>query len=153
MVGWRHSLGVTPDAAQDHTVRACSLATSKFTHCCTGCAHLRIDRYTGLTTIAAHERYAVEYGPVLLALVGGEWNSTIDSMLVPPVPQVMQPDTWLEPATGEGEGSLHFKLKQPATEAAERLRWVPYYEVQEEQMEVYPAMAAATEREEAAGGA
>jgi hypothetical protein len=89
----------------------------------------------------------MEYGPVLLAVVGGTWNSTLDSMLLPTAPEVMLPDTWLEPAAGEG--ALHFKLKQQLVHAiggadergAAALRWVPYYEVQEEQMEVYPAMA------------
>ena len=66
---------------------------------------LSVTRYTGLTVIPGHDRFAVEYGPILLAAVGGQWNRSIDSMLVPPVARPEQPDTWLQPST---QSPLHF---------------------------------------------
>jgi DUF1680 family protein len=43
---------------------------------------LKVTKYTGLTKIPNHERYAVEFGPILLCAVGGSWDRTIDSMLI-----------------------------------------------------------------------
>ena len=98
---------------------------------------LSVTRYTGLTVIPGHDRFAVEYGPILLAAVGGQWNHSIDSMLVPPVARPEQPDTWLQPST---QSPLHFKLRG-SSGVARDLTWKPYFEVQDELFEVYPAFA------------
>lgn len=93
---------------------------------------LSVTRYTGLTVIPGHDRFAVEYGPVLLAVVGGHWNHTIDSMLVPKVEHPEEPMTWLEPVP---HSPLHFQVRN----GRGNLTWKPYYEVQDELFEVYPA--------------
>ena len=95
---------------------------------------LSVTRYTGLTVITGHERFAVEYGPVLLAVVGGPWNETLDSMLVPRVADPEDATTWLQPVP---HSPLHFRLRN----GAGNLTWKPYYEVQDELFEVYPAFS------------
>ena len=109
--------------------------------------HLRATRYTGLTVIPGHARFAVEYGPVLLALVGAPWNATIDSMLVPPVAHPDRPETWLEP---DPDGPpLHFRMRAGVRGAGGGgLTWKPYYQVNDELFEVYPAFAAPPPRRE-----
>ena len=118
----------------------------------------------GLTSIRGHERYAVEYGPILLCLVGGAWNYSIDSMPIRGVAQPLEPDTWLTqplkpslPASGNassangvesaavGEGAAA-KRRQSQMDALRfgvvgnpGLSFVPYFLVQEELFEVYPA--------------
>lgn len=96
---------------------------------------LRATRYTGLTRIAGHERYAVEYGPVLLALTGGVWDDSVDSMMVRGVADPSRAETWLAPIPGE---PLRFRVLPEASNPG--MRFIPYYEVQEELFEVYPAM-------------
>ena len=98
--------------------------------------------YTGHTQIAGHRRYAVEYGPILLAAVGGVWNTTIDSILIANVPTPENASSFLE--RDSTSSSLQFKLKSSgdggggvSEEAQQRLRFVPYYTVQEELFEVY----------------
>ena len=92
---------------------------------------LKASRYTGLTTIPGFERFALEYGPLLLSAVGGHWNTSIDSMLIRGVEHPEQPETWVQPVPGR---PLHFTVVGNAG-----TEFVPYYEVQEEQFEVYPA--------------
>ena len=106
-------------------------------------------QYTGLTVVLGHDRYAVQYGPVLLALVSAPWNNALDTMVIPKSAiggKPLIPTSWLMPA-GDGN-SLHFKLKRPeraaggagAVATAAKMRWIPYYEVQEELFEVYPSV-------------
>lgn len=98
---------------------------------------LKATRYTGLTTIAGHERYAIEYGPILLALVGAPWNNTIDSMLVTGVLHPDDPSSWLEPCPS---GHLHFRYRNATGPLLEYV-WKPYYAVDSELFEVYPAFS------------
>ena len=95
---------------------------------------LRSSRYTGLNQIPGHQRWAVEYGPVLLAATGGAWNDALDSMLLTGVRKPAEPSTWLEPS---GEAPLHFRVLGAGNEA---VRFVAYYLIQEELFEVYPAV-------------
>ena len=102
---------------------------------------LKATRYTGLTVIPRHERYAVEYGPILLAAVGNTWNRSIDSLLVSGVANPGAPDTWLsvqkKPIRGDdGKGSLRF-----VSTTNPDLLWMPYFLIQEELFEVFPAFA------------
>ena len=97
---------------------------------------LRATRYTGLSTIAGYERFAVEFGPVLLALVGAPWNTTLDSMLVTGVVQPGEPNTWLEPITS-ADAPMHFRLRGSVPAPAAAMVWKPYYEVEDELFEVY----------------
>ena len=142
---------------------------------------LRVTKYTGLTVIPGHERYAVELGPILLCAVGGVWNRSIDSMLIRGVPKPLAPGTWLTPpppqshrytshssyanagidhargirvSTGDGSSDASNASSAVST-ASQRLSqmdalrfgvvgnpeisFVPYFLVQEEVFEVYPA--------------
>ena len=94
---------------------------------------LKAHRYTGLTVIPGHERYAVEFGPILLCVVGGAWNRSIDSMLVRGVQApAAAPELWLIPTGRPSE--IRFRVVgNPG------LAFVPYFLVQEEVFEVYPA--------------
>lgn len=92
---------------------------------------LRATRYTGQTTIPGCERYAVEYGPVLLAAVGGSWNNQLDSIVIPGVSQPNAPASWLRPITSPVQ--MEFGVK-----TAPNITFVPYFRVQEELFEVYP---------------
>jgi len=100
---------------------------------------LHATRYTGLTVIAGHERYAVEYGPILLAAVGGFWDDALNSMLIPGVSQPLSPTMWLRP----GAQPLQFVLASDP-----RWQWVPYYSVQEELFEVYPCFTPPASQQE-----
>jgi hypothetical protein len=63
----------------------------------------RATRYTGVDQIKGHERYALEYGPILLAAAG-----PLDDRLRMRIVQAPEsPDTWLQPKPGEG---LHFTV-------------------------------------------
>ncbi len=120
---------------------------------------LRVTQYTGLTVIPGHQRYAVEFGPILLCVVGGVWNRTIDSILIRGVTNPLDPETWLTPAKpsplhsekvgggGDAGPRLSATLKRRSDMDALRfgvvgnpeLSFVPYFLVQEEVFEVYPA--------------
>jgi DUF1680 family protein len=93
--------------------------------------HLRATRYRGLTAIAGHERFAVEFGPILLCAVGGVWNHSIDSMLIRNVRSPERPETWLR---AEESSSMRFRVVGNPD-----ILFVPYFVVQEETFEVYPA--------------
>ena len=100
-------------------------------------ATLTASEYTGLTTIPGHRRFAVMAGPVLLAAVGA-WDEGLDSIVIAGVQTPADPHSWLTPLPGAaGSGrplSLHYAVRgNPG------VRFVPYFEVQEELFEVYPA--------------
>ena len=108
---------------------------------------LRVSQYTGFTKIAKqresaaeqqqhaparghYQRFAVEYGPVLL-VARGPWNASTDSIHVRGVANpASTPPSWLQRDSGAG---LRFTVN-----GNDALDFVPYYEVQEEQFEVYP---------------
>lgn len=103
---------------------------------------LSVTKYTGLTVIPGHERYAVEFGPILLCAVGGEWNRTIDSMLIRGVKTPGAPETWLRPLApgGAGIGAAASEMRFGVV-GNPGVSFVSYFEVQEEVFEVYPAFA------------
>ncbi len=124
---------------------------------------LRVTQYTGLTVIPGHQRFAVEFGPILLCVVGGGWNRSIDSMLIRGVTKPLAPETWLTPPNssllhkrGDGDHdasplvSTAFKrrLQMDALRFGvvgnPELSFVPYFLVQEEVFEVYPAFGSRT---------
>ena len=92
---------------------------------------LRATRYTGFTQIAGCERYAVEYGPILMAAIGGSWDEHVDSIVIANVSQPANPASWLRPKAGSA--GLEFSVT-----ANPNITFVPYYRVQEELFEVYP---------------
>ena len=141
---------------------------------------LHVSRYSGLTVIPGHERYAVQLGPILLCAVGGIWNRSIDSMLIRGVTNPLAAETWLEPQVSSSPTSPHptsrssssddsdeadnrsssggddnGSTQQPSFVDTKRhfnmdalrfgvignpgISFVPYFLVQEEIFEVYPA--------------
>jgi hypothetical protein len=91
-------------------------------------AALRLTRYVGVDQIPDHERYAVEYGPVLLAAVG-----TADVRLK--VTKGKHPDTLLEllkPTPGQ---PLHYTVEHnPGIEL------MPYWLVDKQPFTCLPAV-------------
>ena len=141
---------------------------------------LRVSRYSGLTVIPGHERYAVQLGPILLCAVGGIWNRSIDSMLIRGVTNPLAPETWLEPQVSSSPTSPHPSSRSSSSDDSDEvdirsssggddngntqlpsfvdtkrhfnmdalrfgvicnpgISFVPYFLVQEEIFEVYPA--------------
>jgi hypothetical protein len=103
---------------------------------------LRVTKYTGLTVIPGHDRYAVEYGPILLACVGGAWDDDLDSMPLHGVSTPLDGGSWL--ARSDTNGSLVFTVTAAGNSAG--LRFIPYFSVQSEIFEVYPAFTRSRDR-------
>ncbi len=92
-------------------------------------AALRVERYTGVDQIPDHERYAVSFGPILLAAVGApEIRLRIEN--------VKQPEdllNYLQPKPGQ---PLHFLVENnPGVE------FMPYWQVDNEPFNCLPAVA------------
>ena len=77
----------------------------------------RLTRYTGLDQIAGHERYALEYGPVLLAILGSS-----DARLA--APNGRRPEDFLKQLKPKAGQPLHFTL-----DAGTPHEYIPYWEV------------------------
>jgi len=117
--------------------------------------------------VLGHERYAVEYGPVLLAAVGGAWQQQLDTMVFihrseDPLSESLQRQLFILryvhvhqvlPAAAVGAAPLNgsnWMRRTPSSDqqlrfemirgGGSKLRWKPYYEVQEELFEVYPSV-------------
>lgn len=87
-------------------------------------------RYSGFDKIDGYDRYAIEYGNVLLDVVGAfDFNDDCVEITNDPA----NPSSWLEPVP---EKRLHYKIKgKPGYE------YMPYYEIQDEQFTCYPVIA------------
>jgi DUF1680 family protein len=94
-------------------------------------ASMRVTRYTGEDQIAGKTRYSVEYGPILLAAVGG---ANIDLMLGKGVSPESLADH-LEPVAGS---PLHFTVRGDGDK-----RLMPYYQISEEKFTCYPTISTA----------
>ena len=90
----------------------------------------RLTRYTGQDRVAGQERYALEYGPLLMALVGGVGEK--GEALLAPAPQELLKA--LQPKIGE---PLHFTI---AGEAGRE--YMPYWQVTDQLFTCYPVMGA-----------
>lgn len=87
--------------------------------------------YTGASQLGdGWQRVAYTYGPILLAGVGGMWNTTVDSLVLVGV-DALNPASFL---VANSSAPLHFA----ATGQSPPLSFVPYFEVQGEQFAVYP---------------
>ncbi len=89
---------------------------------------LKVTRYTGLDKIEGHERFALEYGPVLMALVGSD-SATLkvaSGQRHEDILAQIKPDTFR---------SLHFTIDGHA-----EFRYMPYWQVLTEPFTCYPVV-------------
>jgi uncharacterized protein len=91
-------------------------------------ASIRVTRYKGEEQIAGKSRYAVEYGPVLLAAVG---SSKVE-LVVDQGKTVDDLGNLLEPVAGS---PLHFTVRgNPG------VKFVPYWQISDEEFTCYPVV-------------
>ncbi|MDR0384576.1 MAG: glycoside hydrolase family 127 protein [Prevotellaceae bacterium] len=86
----------------------------------------RITRYEGIDTVAGYERYAVEYGPILLASTGGD-----------KAPHEIEMSNLKERLTPDSSNPLHFSI------AGDTLHtFMPYWMISNQVFSIYPLMKA-----------
>jgi DUF1680 family protein len=95
----------------------------------------RMSRYEGYDQIAGYSRYYLEYGPLLMALVGKSNLEPSIRILNDPT----QPSAWLKPVAGK---ALHYQistdkgywaLREDEAWAEKFFEYMPYYEVPQNQ--------------------
>ena len=88
----------------------------------------RATRYTGGDEIKYHERYALEYGPLLYAAMGAPNPLTVRF-------DPNHPEEWFEPVRNmlPGRASLRFRLKGDSCH-----EYWPYMDIHDEPFDVYP---------------
>jgi DUF1680 family protein len=95
----------------------------------------RMSRYEGYDQIAGYSRYYLEYGPLLMALVGKSNFERSIRILNDPT----QPSAWLKPVAGK---PLHYQistdkgywvLREDEAWAEKTFEYMPYYEVTQDQ--------------------
>jgi hypothetical protein len=89
---------------------------------------LKLTRYTGLDKIEGHERFALEYGPVLLALIGS------DSAALK-VPSGQRYEDILQRIRQNPYRPLHFSI-----EGHPEFTYIPYWQVVTEPFTCYPVI-------------
>jgi DUF1680 family protein len=92
-------------------------------------ASVRVTRYRGEDTVAGKTRYSVEYGPILLAAIGG---SNVDLV----VDKNSAPESLrdhLEPVAGS---PLHFTMRGSPDK-----KFMPYYQISDEKFTCYPTIS------------
>jgi DUF1680 family protein len=89
---------------------------------------LKLTRYTGLDKIEGHERFALEYGPVLLALIGSS-SATLK------VPGGKQQEEILQRIKQDPDRPLHFSI-----EGNPEFTYIPYWQVVTEPFTCYPVI-------------
>jgi hypothetical protein len=90
--------------------------------------NLRLTRYTGLDKIVGHERFALEYGPVLLALIGS------DSAVLT-VPGGLGREEILRRIKPDPDHPLHFTI-----EGHPEFTYIPYWQVMSEPFTCFPVI-------------
>jgi hypothetical protein len=83
----------------------------------------RLTKYTGFDRDPAHERYGLEYGPLLMSLVGGAHLNVAPASLIGS----------LSPAPGS---PLHFNIA-----GYPNLKYVPYVDIQDETFTSFPTIS------------
>ena len=100
----------------------------------------RVTKYTGLTTVEGQDRWAYEYGPVLLAMTGA-WDPTLgggvewvqgEGAAIDPT----RPQDWTE-LDGSLGGPLQFRVKNATVRDGPVVKLMPYMDVDEEIFDVY----------------
>lgn len=89
---------------------------------------LKLTRYTGLDKIEGHERFALEYGPVLLALVGSD-------KAVLTAPGGKRHEEILKRIKQDPDRPLHFSI-----EGQPEFAYIPYWQVVTEPFTCYPVI-------------
>jgi len=89
---------------------------------------LKLTRYAGLDKIEGHERYALEYGPILLALIGSD-NAVLS------VPGGKRAEDLLDRITQDPYRPLHFSI-----EGHPQFSYIPYWQVVTEPFTCFPAI-------------
>ena len=88
---------------------------------------LKLTRYTGLDKIPGHERYALEYGPILLAIQGSD-----DARLLA---QGASLEDFVKQVTPLWGRPLHFEIAgNPG------YRYAPYYAIKNDLFTCYPVI-------------
>ncbi len=94
----------------------------------------RLTRYTGSERVAGQERYAVEYGPILLALIGTQ-PGQVDEKGNATVP--LRPDGLFQRLRPKPGAPLHFTI-----DGDPRHEYIPYWQVQDQLFTCYPVLSA-----------
>jgi DUF1680 family protein len=89
---------------------------------------LKLSRYTGLDKIEGHERFALEYGPILLALIGSD-SATLK------VPGGRRPEEILKRIKQDPDRPLHFMI-----DGHPEYKYIPYWQVVTEPFTCYPVI-------------
>jgi hypothetical protein len=90
---------------------------------------LRLTKYNGADSVRSFERYAIEYGPLLLGLVG---SLDLGGKYMHIAHNPQEWENWLEPVAGKPG---HFTIAgKPGYE------YMPYHEIQEQVFTCYPVM-------------
>jgi len=89
---------------------------------------LRATEYTGADQIAGHRRYAIEYGPILMAAAGPLDAQSAVSISHEP----QEPGRWLKPIAGR---PLCFAIDGDSTH-----EYVPYWKITDETFCVFPVI-------------
>jgi len=92
----------------------------------------KLTRYTGLDQIAGHERFALEYGPILMAAVG----SADTDIVVPNATSPMELRTKLQP---KPDSPLHYTIA-----TIPDVEFLPYFQLAEESFSCFPIIEAST---------
>jgi len=91
---------------------------------------MRVTRYTGADSVTGYERYAIEYGPLLMGIVGPlDFRGKYIFINQEP----LDPTAWLEAVPGK---PAHFTLKDKPGYAC-----IPYYEIQDQLFSCYPVFS------------
>jgi DUF1680 family protein len=86
----------------------------------------KMSRYEGAERDSVHERYALEYGPILMAYVGMKGQK--ENLMLPTNPEKLIKS--LKPVAGK---PLHFMIS-----GNNDFQYMPYFEVQEEYFTCFP---------------
>jgi uncharacterized protein len=89
---------------------------------------LKLTRYNGSDQIAGHNRYAIEYGPILLAAVGStDVTLRVDNGSLP--------EHLLAQLTQKPDRPLHFSIAQN-----QEIEYMPYWQLSDEHFTCFPVI-------------
>lgn len=98
-------------------------------------AAFRLERYRGLEQVDGHERYALEYGPLLYALTGA-WGRTYEQVGGGDIPQVeLDPDQLISELKPSSYDPMVYTIA-----SLPQLSYVPYWKVSHEAFNCFPVV-------------